>query len=316
MIRKLIPTRHRDRAGVLVLSGIFFVLWLLLQAPTDFPLGTVAVVESGISISAAGAALKADHVIRSPTIFSILVRTFGGEVKAGGYVFEHAPTLVEVAWQVAHGGNAPQVKVTVPEGASVREIGGILGDVLPDFDTAAFIKIAHGDEGYLFPETYFFTPGTSPATVVTAMRRTFDENVVTLKPDIASSTHPLSDLVIMASLLEKEARKPDTRAVIAGILWKRVALGIPLQVDAVFGYIEGTTTFSPSLDELKVVSPYNTYTHLGLPPGPIGNPGLASLGATLHPTKTPYLYYLTGSDGVMHYAATFAGHMANRKYLQ
>ena len=104
---------------------------------------------------------------------------------------------------------------------------------------------------------------------------------------------------------------------VAGILWHRIALGMPLQVDAVFGYIFDKQTFSPSLADLKVDSPYNTYTHRGLPPGPISNPGLESLLAAATPTKTSYLYYLTGSDGAMHYAKTLAQHKANRvKYLQ
>ena len=92
---------------------------------------------------------------------------------------------------------------------------------------------------------------------------------------------------------------------------------MPLQVDAVFGYINRRDTYSPTFDDLKIDSPYNTYLYKGLPPGPIANPGLDSLDAALHPTKTDYLYYLTGTDGQMHYATTYAGHQANqRKYLR
>jgi len=92
---------------------------------------------------------------------------------------------------------------------------------------------------------------------------------------------------------------------------------MPLQVDAVFGYIFNKDTYSPSFADLKIDSPYNTYTRIGLPPGPIDNPGLDSIEAVLHPTKTNYLYYLTDKNGVMHYAATFAEHQSNqRKYLK
>ena len=120
----------------------------------------------------------------------------------------------------------------------------------------------------------------------------------------------------MASILEKEARKLETRKVIAGILWKRIEIGMPLQVDAVFGYIHATSTYSPTFEDLEVDSPYNTYTNRGLPPGPIGNPGLESIRAALEPTKTPYLYYLTGKDGFMYYAKTFDQHVANRRFLR
>ena len=120
----------------------------------------------------------------------------------------------------------------------------------------------------------------------------------------------------MASLVEKEARTDANRRIVAGVLWNRLALGMPLQVDAVFGYIFDRDTYSPSFEDLKVDSPYNTYTHKGLPPGPISNPGLESIYAALYPTKTNYLYYLTGRDTLMHYAKTYAEHQANRrKYL-
>jgi UPF0755 protein len=292
MIRHLALERHKDRAGVLVLTAIFFGLWLLSSPPSDFPIGKVAVIETGATITSAGDSLRTVHVIRSRTLFSILVNIFGDKVVAGGYVFERPPMLFQVAWQTSQGGNAPQVRVTIPEGASVKEIGDILGDSLPDFEKAAFAKAAAGDEGYLFPETYFFTPGTAPQTVVAAMRRTFDEKVATLAPDIASSTHSRADVVTMASILEKEARTAD-QPIIAGILWKRLSIGMRLQVDA---------------------APL-TYGKVGLP-APISNPGLDALRAALHPVKTPYLYYLTGADGTMHYARTFAEHMANRRYLK
>ena len=105
----------------------------------------------------------------------------------------------------------------------------------------------------------------------------------------------------------------ESKRVVAGILKNRLKLDMPLQVDAVFGYIFGRGTYSPSYADLAVDSPYNTYTHKGLPPGPISNPGLDSLEAAANPAKTDYLYYLTGKDGLMHYATTHAGHQANRK---
>jgi UPF0755 protein len=103
---------------------------------------------------------------------------------------------------------------------------------------------------------------------------------------------------------------------VSGILWRRISIGIALQVDAVFGYILDKPTYSPSLDDLKINSPYNTYTNRGLPPGAIGNPGLDAIEAAISPTQSKYLYYLTGKDGTMHYATTFDQHVANRKYLR
>ncbi len=98
---------------------------------------------------------------------------------------------------------------------------------------------------------------------------------------------------------------------VSGILWNRIRRGMPLQVDAVFGYIYGRTTYSPSFADLKIDSPYNTYKYPGLPAGPICNPSLSAIDAALHPAKTKYLYYLTGRDGQMRYATTYEGHRSN-----
>ncbi|MEK7515582.1 MAG: endolytic transglycosylase MltG, partial [Patescibacteria group bacterium] len=154
-------------------------------------------------------------------------------------------------------------------------------------------------------------------SVVEAMRANFDVKITQLSAGIKASGRSIRDIVIMASLVEKEARTDANRRIVAGILWNRLKLGIPLQVDAVFGYIFNRDTYSPSFEDLKVDSPYNTYIHTGLPPGPISNPGLESLQAAISPAKTNYLYYLTGSDNLMHYATTYAEHVANQtKYLR
>ena len=150
-----------------------------------------------------------------------------------------------------------------------------------------------------------------------SLRANFDTKIKALSPAIDASGHSLSDIVIMASLVEKEARTSANRRIVAGILWNRLEKNMPLQVDAVFGYINNRDTYSPSLTDLKIDSPYNTYVYKGLPPGPINNPGLDSLDAAVNPTKTDYFYYLTGSDNQMHYATTYAEHQANqKKYLK
>jgi UPF0755 protein len=121
----------------------------------------------------------------------------------------------------------------------------------------------------------------------------------------------------MASILEREAQSPDDMRIVSGILWHRIALGMPLQVDAAFGYAHGADGYAPTVHDLTTDSPYNTYLRKGLPPTPIANPGLAALQAAVTPTSTPYLYYLTGSDGQMHYAVTFDQHKKNTaQYLK
>jgi UPF0755 protein len=117
----------------------------------------------------------------------------------------------------------------------------------------------------------------------------------------------------MASLVEEETRTPADRRLVAGILWKRIKLGMPLQVDAVFPYINGKNTYEVTARDLKIDSPYNTYLYPGLPIAPIANPGLDSIKAAIEPAESPYLYYLSDRAGAMHYAKTFEEHKRNRE---
>ena len=116
----------------------------------------------------------------------------------------------------------------------------------------------------------------------------------------------------MASLLEEEARQTPTRRTVAGILWKRLDLGMPLQVDATLRYLLGKSSHELTREDLEYDSPYNTYKDAGLPPGPISNPGLDAILAALRPVETAYLYFLTDSEGNIHYARTFEEHVANK----
>ena len=179
-------------------------------------------------------------------------------------------------------------------------------------------------EGYLFPDTYEFSPDVSAADVVTRMRLRFKEIWTEIEQDMANASpdqlraeDSLPRIVTMASLLEKETKPGPDRALVSGILWHRVDIGMALQVDAVFGYIKSVDTYHPSGKDLDIDSPYNTYRHKDLPPGPIGNPGKDALRAALMPKESSYLYYLSDRDGAVHYAKTFEEHKANKEaYLK
>ena len=146
--------------------------------------------------------------------------------------------------------------------------------------------------------------------------RKFERRLAPLAKRIADFGKPLHDVLTMASLVEGEARTREARRHIAGILWHRVELGMPLQVDAVFPYILGKNTYEVTTEDLRVDSPYNTYRYTGLPPGPINNPSLDAITAALNPTPSNYLYYLSDKEGIMHYATTHEEHLINRaKYL-
>lgn len=300
---------------LLVLAGGSYAL---IAPPADFPAGSIYVIKEGTTGIAAARGLEAAHLIRHPAFLRAVLRIEGRNVHAGAYRFAAPQDELSVALRLANGlFGIPPIHLTVVEGATVRDMAAKIAAAFPEISSADFISAAQPYEGYLFPDTYIFQPDATADTIVSAMRANFDAKIAVLESDITASGHSLSDIVTMASIIEKEADTPVDRRIIAGILWRRIALGMPLQVDAVFGYINNRATYSPSFADLAVDSPYNTYKYKGLPPGPIASPGLDSIEAALHPTKTNYLYYLTGKDGLMHYAATYAGQLANeRKYLQ
>ena len=238
-------------------------------------------------------------------------------VVSGQYVFKIPRTIFGIADRIAHGKYGLDAeKVLIPEGASVREAAFLVKKKIPTFDDKRFLDIALSDEGYLFPDTYRFLPNVSPEEVRSTMRNNFDVRTLEFSGKVVASGKTLRDIVTMASIVEEEAKTFHTRRVIAGILWKRIALGIPLQVDAVFVYINGKNTYQLTTNDLKIDSPYNTYKYKGLPPGPITNPGIESFRAALEPIETPYLFYLSDREGNMHYARTFEEHIKNKnRYL-
>ncbi|MBT9168777.1 MAG: Endolytic murein transglycosylase [Syntrophomonadaceae bacterium] len=300
---------------VAAIGGFHFAF----SPPADFPAGSVVSIARGTSVPDIAGKLADARIVAHPDILRFVLRVSGqsASVQAGTYLFNTPENVFTIAYRLAAGAyGLPLVRITFPEGETARDMAESVGDAFPDISVADFLSEAKPYEGYLFPDTYLFFSSADAELIVKTMRANFDAKTAPLSEGIAASGHALSDIVIMASLIEKEARSRAVKHMVSGILWNRLELGMPLQVDAVFGYIFNRDTYSPSFEDLKVDSPYNTYTHMGLPPGPISNPGLESLEAALYPTKTDYLYYLTGIDNVMYYATTYAGHKANRrKYL-
>lgn len=301
--------------GSVLVAGFFFC-FLFLLAPSHFPTGKIITIQEDASFEETVRMLETEHVISSPFLFKVFARIGQADrgIQAGRYIFSEPLGVSSVLHRLVNGiSGIPTVRVTFPEGVTVLQMAKIMTEKLPDFDSARFISLATKDEGYLFPDTYDFPQDSTPEDVRTRLLKRFNEV-------FASDTtldRSFDDIVIMASLLEKETRTPEERRIVSGILWKRIDMGMALQVDAVFGYIKGIDTYHPSGKDLDIDSPYNTYKYPGLPPGPIANPGEDSLRAALEPTKTEHLYYLTGNDGVMYYARTFEEHKKNKeKYLR
>jgi len=298
-------------------SGAFVVLALyafFFGPPQNYPVGALITIPSGMTVAEAGNLLENQHAIRMPLVFYAIVRLEGRGVFAGTYLLPAKQNVFTLAYRLSHGiTDVTQLKVTFPEGSTVVQMAKLLKSTFPAFDDKKFISLAKPDEGYLFPDTYFFTPDVTPEAVVERLKETFQMKIAPLEERIHAFGKSESAVIIMASILEKEGRQPDTRRTIAGILWKRLSIGMPLQIDVAFAYIFNQDTYEPTLDDLKLKSPYNTYVHAGLPPGPIGNPGLETIQDAITPISTPYLYYVTDKEGNIYYAKTFAEHVDNKK---
>ncbi|MBI3634427.1 MAG: endolytic transglycosylase MltG [Candidatus Yonathbacteria bacterium] len=317
-----ITTRKEKIFFGLVLLGTLFVAFLafFFTSPSLFPLGEIITVKKGSSLGEVSFSLKEGKVIRSQTAFELCMRLIGGDkhVVAGDYLFKTSLGACSVASRITKGiSGIPSVRATIPEGTTNQEIANILTPFLSKFDAKIFLDRAREQEGYLFPDTYFFFAGAEADDVIKMMGDEFQKKIDPWKPLIEETKHSLRDSIIMASIIEREAKTEDDQALVSGILWKRIEMDIPIQVDAPFYYLLGKTSSELTQSDLAIKSAYNTYKNKGLPAGPIGNPGLSAIRAAVRPKKSSYLYYLSDEQGTIHYATSFEEHKANKaKYLR
>jgi UPF0755 protein len=300
--------------GVLCLSSL---LWFgAYESPTFFPVRTIVTIPSGVSLTQIAEMLKQEQVIRSKWFFVVATHLKGLEtdVKAGDYYFNERLTALQVVSRLTAGAYGLEpIRVMVPEGATTYQMAQLYERQFERFSVDRFLMLAQEKEGYLFPDTYFFLPNVTTVEILQTMERTFYERLRSIEEKIAAFGRPVHEVVTMASLLEKEARDFEERRAIAGVLWKRLQINMPLQVDAVFGFIKKTNTFNPTFSDLDVDSEYNTYKYGGLPPGPIGSPSLQALEAAVSPIETDALFYLHGRDGMLRLAHTYDEHLENRR---
>lgn len=315
VLERHITRRARFYISACVLVVVFIPLSLFVLAPFGFPTDAEIDIAEGSPASVIGDTLYQKHIITSPLLFTATVRVFGlaDEIQSGMYRFEKPIGLAELLYRVTNGISGFELaRITIPEGYSMRQMADKYEEALPLFDSERFLARTVSEEGLLFPDTYLFSKNTTDEEVVLRMKENFYKKIAVIQNEVDAFDVPLLDVVTMASIVELEAGTTEDRKMIADILWRRLADDYPLQVDAVFGYIQGTDIYHPSFEDLEVESPYNTYRNRGLPPTPIASPGLEAMRATVTPTPNEYWYYLTGTDGVMRYAKTFEEHKKNR----
>jgi len=316
---------------VLIAGGTAAWIWYSITKPyQDFAAEGVFVdLPRGASSRHVAYLLKTNGVVRSALAFEIYARRHPKRtLQAGEYFFDHAMTGSEVFWKLANG-QVYQQPFTVREGETMFDIARELqagkfmraGDFLYAAGDPALIRdFAPGAqtlEGFLFPATYELPRHPVAGELTAEMARKFKEEWKRIAPpsETAVGDHRLmTRLVTMASLVERETPKPEERPLVAGAFENRLRKGMRLQCDPTVIYgMERLGKYNGSLSgkDLSFESPYNTYEHGDLPPGPIGNPGEASLRAAMHPAETNYLYFVANTRGGHFFSATLAEHNKN-----
>ena len=327
-------------ACVVVIGAVlFFVDPNIVQvqkpiAPTDAPKETIIEEEKRINIkiregfSTAEIAdrLAEKGIINSSLKFRLFARLYDYDEKfrPGAYTFTANMSDDEVFEKLLNG-EKKFVRFTVPEGFGVKEIAERLYN-LDLADKEDFLKAAtnftpydymrkrqnvfFAAEGFLFPDTYNVESDMEIDEILKLMASNFDYRLTpTMRTQAEKMGLSIYDLITLASLVEREVRFPEDRPIVAQVLLKRLKLNMPLQTDATLQYLMETPKEEVSIADTKIDSPYNTYQHTGLPPGPIANPGMASIEAVLHPSETDYLYFVADRQGHNHYAYTYEEHL-------
>lgn len=286
---------------------------------------TRVIVAQGTPFAEVARQLAAAGVIDNVVSFRLLARLRGQEadVRAGEYRFAAHRTQDDVLRALVSQGAQVAAWVTVPEGFTNRQVArrlesagiGSAARFERAFDRDTLVvdgERTRSMEGFLFPSTYLIALGATPQQVETAMTAQFFANLPRDAAALARRMHvSVPQVVTVASLVEREAKTEADRPEIAGVIYNRLRLNIPLEVDATIEYALPVHKLELSYADLRVNSPYNTYLHAGLPPTPIANPGRPSLEAALHPSKTDYLYYVYCGNGRHVFAKTLAEHQAN-----
>jgi UPF0755 protein len=309
---------------------------------SDDPTPVVFIVEPGETAGDIALRLKRLGLINDAELFRQLARYYNADSKleAGRYELRANMTMGEIIEALQHG-RLEEIKLTIPEGWRAEQIAEMLAQEV-GIDGDEFLALVRGAvfdyeflqerppgatlEGFLFPDTYYLPVQPTALDIIERMLANFDQRFTAEMRQMAAEREmTIYRVVTLASIVEREAVVAEERPIIAGVFLNRLAKGMTLDADPTvqyaLGYQEDTGQWwkTPvTLEEYtRVNSPYNTYLHRGLPPGPICNPGLASIQAVLEPVETDYLYFVAKGDGSHAFARTFEEHLQNqRKYQQ
>jgi len=319
----------------IIFSLVFFYVCFQIYFPENLSSNKTIVftVQKGWADDQISANLQKLGIIRSADFFKFydLISLQHSKLKAGDYNLSSRMSVYVIVKKIANG-EVIKNNLVILEGWDVADIAKYmqLKGVCSQAEFIALTKKNYGDrfdflanksknlslEGYLFPDTYQVSEKETCDDVVNLMLENFGEKLTSaLRTEIAKQKKSIFDIVTMASMIEKEVRSLNDKKIVSGILWKRLSIGMPLQLDCTVNYITGKNDSSCTIKDTQIDSPYNTYMYYGLPKGPISNPGIDSIMAAIYPTKTNYLYWL--SNGKTIFSETLDQHNAAKaKYLK
>ncbi|MDD3306205.1 MAG: endolytic transglycosylase MltG [Acetobacterium sp.] len=351
-------TRQAPRRKTGKLIAIIFLLLVVFGATGVFsfnyfigqmlePVGSGELVyvqiEEGAVISEVAELLAENNLIKDAFAFEMLAKKekAAQQIQSGYYAFSPAESAQQILDRLAIG-DVADATVTIPEGRNISEFAEILeekdvcdadafieetkkvAEYQKDYSILSNIPLTEKDgvsrtlEGYLFPDTYSFSPGTEPSEVVTAMLDRFEEVYdQELQKQTKEIGKTVDEIVIMASIVELETKFVEDKANAASVFYNRIAADMPLQSDITVDYARGEKTAVLTTEQTQFPSPYNTYLNTGLPFGPICSFGETSLEAALNPAETSYLYFVADMDsGKIHFNETYEEHLEDvGKYM-
>jgi UPF0755 protein len=324
--------------GVIVLLATMFLIagyyvYDVLYGPNTFEDAEhkVFFVSRGQSFSSIADSLESAGIIRSRPHFVFAAKLYGGinRIKIGKYQFPTGISNVDLFLSLREGRHSEFIAVTIPEGLRSTRIAGILTRAI-GIDSARYVELVEDErfvrslgigrssmEGYLLPETYTFSWQQDEADVVRAQveqfKQVFNDSLVLRAKDIGLS---INDVVTLASIIEGEAVLGEERARISGVYHNRLRKGMRLQADPTIQYIIQDGPRRLKYSDLKTDHPYNTYTRRGLPPGPVNNPGEASIIAALYPEHHNYLYFVANGKGGHWFSSSYSEHLRHVRKLR
>lgn len=320
---------------VITFGGYGFLRYQINNSLSDSGENSFFKIEKGDGVNEIAVNLEKENLIRGAFYFEahIWFQNLGTKMQAGEYLISPKMSIKDMAQKFSEGDIVSnEIEVTFPEGFTMKDIEERLAQKgFENINLSQFKPIFFGSrflflrninavnlEGFLFPDTYNFNKSWSSREIVEKMLGNFDKKTsADLLLEINRQGKSIFDIIIMASIIEKEVRTNEDKKIVSGILWKRLGVGMLLQADATVIYASGKKNGYVTFEDLKIQSPYNTYVYAGLPAGPISNPGLESIIAAIYPQLSDFWYYLSKPNGETVFSKTLNEHgRAKAKYLK